>query len=223
MKIPNTKAWKKRKRFPRFDVVPKVKYTERLLRATYNKLARAKNFSLRNFNYDIYKVKRGWKYKIDMMHLAIDLVNANINPIMFMKIMSRFGRYKSTLFMPTPTWLSNPAQLKRFEWFYRSEKKSYPLRLEFKKAMSGWSDLDVYSSVRDSARMVKQVMDAKSWSADTAVMVLWPDLSPWFLEAYARRSGAFADFFKVNAFTRIHRHVRDIARQALRRSGVDPR
>src|SRR5579885_3619217 len=96
----------KRKRFPRLVLDSKSLTADRILRLTFNKMAKSKNINLRHFSYDVYKTKQGWRAKLAFMFLGEKLVKSNIDPALYIKVMCRYGKYKSARFMPHPTWFA---------------------------------------------------------------------------------------------------------------------
>lgn len=206
------------KRFPRFEISGKVRWCERILHVTYNKTAKGKFFKLRNFNYDIYKTKQGWIAKLRFIQLAEKLLAQNIDPALYIKVMARFGPFKNLRYMPHPTWLAKDKNIKKFKWFYRTERKSYPLKLDWKKALDGWSDLDIYAAIRDSAMMLNLAVEKTGVGIEEAFMMLRKDISPWFLAIHAQKASDWKDFLRCLEFFGHHAHVRHIAFKAYRKT-----
>lgn len=209
----------KRKRFPRLRLDSKALSAERILRLTYNKMRKSRNVSFYNFKYDVYSTKQGWRAKLAFMFLGEKLVKLNVDPALYIKVMCRYGKYKNSKYMPHPTWLQKDKTIKTFAWLYRKERKSYELKLDWKKALDGWSDLDIYSSIRDSAEMMNTAVDKMGIGRDEAFMMLRKELSPWFLAVHAmKNTNGWGDFRKCLYFLGRHGHVRHIAYKAYRKS-----
>jgi hypothetical protein len=208
------------KRFPRLEVSSKMKWVEGILHTTYNRTARGKNFKLRNFNYDIYNTKQGWRAQLRFLQLAEKLIAHNINPALYIKVMARFGPFKNLRYMPHPTWLAKDKNIRNFKWFYRTERKSYPLKLDWKKALDGWSDLDIYAAIRDSAEMLNFAVLKTGMGIEEAFMMLRKEISPWFLAVHVRKSSDWKDFLRCLEFFGRPRHggVRKIAYKAYQRT-----
>lgn len=226
-KIPreSSKRYAKMPRFPRLNFVDKkVQFVERMIHRQFLKTAKRKNFQLRNFDYDVYKGKSGWRAKYAFLTLAKKLIDKNIDPGFYIKIMSRFGKLKHARYMPNPVWLSKDKTLEQFEWFHRSERKCFPHHLDFKKAISGWSDLDIYAGIRDSAHMVRNVSEGNAVSIEQAFLLLLPELNPWFVEAYIATAKGFRDVRKIREFKLRNKapkqEIERIVRLALKNSGL---
>lgn len=197
-----------------------MRRVEGIIHAAFNKTARGKFFKLRNYNYDIYKTKQGWLAKLRFIQLAEKLLDQNIDPALYIKVMARFGPYKNLRYMPHPTWLAKDKNIKKFKWFYRTERKSYPLKLDWKKALDGWSDLDIYAAIRDSSEMLNLAVEKTGMGIEEAFMMLRKDISPWFLAIHVKKSGEWRDFLRcMDFFSRpIHTRVRKIAFKAYERT-----
>lgn len=208
-----------RKRFPRLQMDHKSASAERILRLTYNKMRKSRGIEFHSFNYDIYKTKQGWRAKLAFMFLGEKLVLQNIDPALYIKVMCRYGKYKNARFMPHPTWLGRDKTIKTFKWLYRKERKSYELHLDWKKALDGWSDLDIYSSIRDSASMMKAAVEKLGVRKNEALKMLQEELSPWYRAVYAMKNkNGWQDFRKCLYFLGRHKHVRHLAYKAFRKN-----
>lgn len=202
-------------RFPRLELDHKTKIVERILRITYNKMRKSKDTHFQAFNWDIYKTKQGWRAKLAFIFLAEKLIRKNIDPALYIKVMSRYGQYKTMKILPHPTWLRKSKTIEKFMWVYRKERKSYDLHLDWKKELNGWSDLDIYSAIRDSGGLVQQAMQGMKIGKDEAMMMLYKDLSPWYIAIHSLQSRDLRRCLKlINA----RQHVRHIAEKALKRS-----
>lgn len=209
----------KRKRFPRLVMDAKSVSAERILHITYNKMRKSRGIRFQNFKYDIYKTKQGWRAKLAFIFLGEKLILQNIDPALYIKVMCRYGKYKNSKYMPHPTWLRKDKTIKTFKWLYRKERKSYDLHLDWKKAIDGWSDLDIYSSIRDSAELLNTAVEKMQIGKEEAFMVLRKELSPWFMAVHALKDkDGWKDFRNCLTFLGRHGHVRHIAYKAYRKT-----
>lgn len=212
------KRKKKVRRFPRLpELQGKVRHAEKILRLVYNRLYASRRIRLNNFNYDVYRTNRqAGKDKIAFTDLAFKLVKRNIDAALYLKILCRYGKYKNSTYMPRPAWLVKDKTIEQFAWLYRKERKSYDLHLDFKKAISGWSDLDIYSSIRDSGEMFASA--TKQGLTETeALLAIRQELSPWFIAVHTLKTDSQKDFRKCLEFLRRHQPVRRLAFKAYKR------
>jgi len=207
------------RRFPRIFVPREFQYYLRILRLTYNRLALKRNPRLRYFTrFDVFHTKWGDRAKCHFIDLAMKLKDKNIDPALYLKIMCRYGRFKDSTWMPRPGWLAKSKTIKIFHWLYRKEVKTYDLRLQFKKEISGWSDLDIYSAVRDSSKMYRDATEKLGLHPDEASVLLKKDLSPWYLAISLLESKKEGRDFKLCLdVLRRDKHLRKLARKAYRR------
>jgi hypothetical protein len=207
------------KRFPRLKMDSKSLRAERIIRIAYNKIRRSKDLWAHQTGYDIYRTKQGWRAMFMFKLLGEKLIQQNIDPALYVKVMARYGKYKGSKYMPHPTWLAKDKTIEVFRWVYRKERRSYELHLDWKKELNGWSELDIYASIRDSGRMLRQVIEGRGLGENEAVMMLWEELSPWFIAAYALKNrNGWKDFRKCMQFLGKRAHVRHIAYKAFRKS-----
>jgi hypothetical protein len=180
---------------------------------------RREHFEGFGYDYDIYKTKQGWRAKLKFMLLAEKLVQQNIDPALYIKIMCRYGKFRSLKWMPHPTWLEKNKTIETFKWVYRSQKRSYGLHLDFKKAISGWSDIDIYNAIRDSAGMMRTAMETTGLSvAELMTTPLGVEMSPWFNAIHTLMSRECKDFKKCYRLLNRNRYARRTAQLAYRRS-----
>lgn len=211
---------RKKKRFPRLEIDKKSLHAERILHLTYNKMRKSRgSLKFHNFHYDVYETKRGWSAKLAFLFLAEKLVRLNIDPALYVKVMCRYGKFKDAKFLPSPVWLQKDKAIQIFAWVYRKERKSYELHLDWKKELDGWSDLDIYASIRDSAGLLRQATEGMKIGTDEAFMMLRKELSPWFLAVHALKDKeGWKDFRRCLEFLGKHSGVRHIAYRAYRKS-----
>jgi len=216
--------FKSKKRFPRLELDRATRIAEKIIRIAFNKMARSRNLRYRNFNYDVYKTKAGWKVKLKFILLAEKLIQQNIDPALYIKVMCRYGKFKNVEWMPHPTWFSKDSTIEKFLWVYRKERKHYILDIDWKKELDGWSDLDIYSSIRDSGGIIKRVVEGQKIKTDEAIYAFAKELSPWFLAVYSKKHKKsfwnrwFEDYCKCSRFLNRHRHIWHVAKKALKRS-----
>jgi len=211
---------RRNKRFPRLDLDSKVFSIERILRLTYNKMRKSRgSLKFHNFHYDVYATKRGWKAKLSFLFLGEKLIQKNIDPSLYIKVMCRYGKFKEASFLPSPVWLMKDSTIEKFMWVYRRERRSYVLRTDWKKELDGWSDLDIYSSIRASTGMVEQAMNGQGWKAEETIRMLWEELSPWFIAVHALKNPkTWKAFRRCLEILGKHGHARHIAYKAYRKS-----
>jgi len=206
------------RRFPRLDVPQELNHYMRIIRTTYNMLATRKDPQKRRFGYDIYKTKLAGRASIAFLDLARQLKDYNIDPSLYLKIMSRYGRFKNATYMPRPTVLAKKSWIENFKWVYRREKKHYDLKLDFKREISGWSVFDVYASIRDSASMLKDAIEKVGLHPDQAIVMLKKDLSPWFMATSLLVADDRKDFLLCLDLLRKDRRLKKLAIKAYKKS-----
>lgn len=166
-----------------------ITLAENILRVTYNREAETRSMGKRNINFDVYKTKTGDSAKIAFQKLAVRLLRrkVKINPAVYVKVMSKYGKFESASFMPPPGWLAKRSTVSIFsEWLYKRRRNYYELESDWKASIASWSDKEILGAVEDSLLMVKQVMEGQSMPFAVAVHSLWPELTPWFRAAYVR-------------------------------------
>lgn len=211
------KSKKSPRRFPRLDIPKEAVQYERILRTTYNSLAKRKNPRIRFFNekFDVYGIRFGGRNRIAFIDLALKLKDVNIDPALYLKIMSRYGKFVDIKWMPSPIWLSKDDTIEKFHWVYRKERKTYGLKLQFKKEISGWSDLDIYTAIRDSSKMYCDATEGLGINPDEAAMLLKKELSPWWRATSLLMSDDRKDFLICLDFLRKNRKLRHMAYKAF--------
>jgi len=209
---------KKPRRFPRLDVPLELRHYERILRSVYNELAIRRDKRKMFFQFDVYRTKRAGRAAIAFLDLAKLLKNHNIDPGLYLKIMCRYGKYKESTWMPSPVWLAKKSTLENFKWVYRREERSYPLHLQFKKEISGWSIFDIYASVRDSASMYRDAVEKVGLHPDMATVMLKKDLSPWFMATSLLISKDSKDFLECLDLLRKNKKLKKLVFKAYKKS-----
>lgn len=205
------------RRFVRLDIPKELRHYERILRHTYNILATKRDRKKQFYRYDIYKTKQASRAAIKFLELAKELKNHNIDPALYLKIMSRYGRYREARWMPSPTWLARKKSVEDFKWVIRKERRSYDLRLDYKHEIDGWSVFDIYAAIRDSSSMFRDAVDKAGLHPDQATVMLKKDLSPWFMATSLLVSKDGKDFLRCLDLLRRDKHLKKQAIKALNR------
>lgn len=183
---------------------------------TYNLLMRRKRRYL--WNYDVFITpKLCGRNLIAFVDLASLLIDSGVDPSLYLKIMSRYGRFRDAPYLPPPVWLSQKPTVKKFKEIYRRQRRKYSLRLQFKKDISGWSDLDIYSSIRDSSKMFRDATEKLGMHPDQAMMMLRKDLSPWYMAISLLRSQDRKDFIQCLDLLRRDKRLQKLAVKAFER------
>lgn len=204
------------RRFPRILVPDRLKARLRILRLTYNLLMKRKRRYL--WHYDVFTTpKLAGRNLIAFVDLAAILREGNIDPSLYLKIMCRYGRFKDAPYLPSPVWLSKRPTVEKFRWIYRRQRRSYGLHLQFKKEISGWSDLDIYASIRDSSNMFRDATEKLGLAPDEATVLLRKDLSPWYLAVSLLRAPDRKDFIQCLDLLRRDKQLQRLAFKAFDR------
>jgi hypothetical protein len=190
-------------RFPRMKgITPKVRLIERLLHQTYNTLAKGRNAHLRGnlsrnparmHHYDLYRTKQGKRAPFNFLVLGIELADRNIDPSLYLKVMSQYGQWSRSRYLPHPTWLASDKALEIFEWKYQRERKKYELESDWKRALRGHHEEDIVKAVYSSANMIQLAMETFQMGEAETVLMLKDELSPWFLAGYLPARKEYAE------------------------------
>lgn len=175
------------KRWPRIaGITPKVRLTERMLWLTYNAMAKRRTPNSRGqyFKYDLYKTKKGVRASFNFLLLAKQLVKREIDPALYLKVMGQYGPYLRATYMPHPTWLSSKAALKIYKWKLKSERRKYEREQDWRRALAGSRESDIWKQVRHCRRQVEMAAKTFNLAEDTAVIMLREELSPWYIATH---------------------------------------
>ena len=98
------------------------KIAEVVLRKCYNELWARRNPSYTW--YDVYRVD-SFKAKHWFKILAQRLVDRDIDPKLYLLVLSNYGKLKDSKYLPKPVFLAGDDALKIFSWLYRKEQRKY--------------------------------------------------------------------------------------------------
>lgn len=178
----------KKQRFPRIRITSEIRLVERILHHTYNKLARARDINkagYRNYQYDIYKTKFGSRAPIIFLMLAQTLVEKDIDPAIYIKVLSQYGKYGRSNYMPHPTWLGSQKALEVFSWMYKDRKKRYERKKDWRKFLDdrNLSAKHIRKEIRAEARRIKEIRRAHRVDFLPAILMIFTELNSWYLGA----------------------------------------
>ena len=175
-----------RLRFPRMEgITPRVRQYEQLLHHSYNRIATYRNPGLRTWgSYDIYKAKRGERAPFFFMVLAQELVEKKIDPSLYLKVMSRYGQFENTKYLPPPAWLADENTIKNYEWLKAKQENQYERKADWKKMIKGFREKDVFQAIRSSTKFIQHAQSNFQLSEFQAISQMLDEMSPWFLAAY---------------------------------------
>lgn len=175
------------KRYPRLQgVTSKAKLFQKILHRTYNNLSQKRKFGKRMIQYDIYKTKQGRNASIQFLMLAIDLtrIRPKVDPKEYLTVMSQYGVYANSKFMPHPSWLASEEAIKIYAWKLISERNKWERDDDWKKSKEGWSERDIFKTIKNSSEFLLKAAELRGISEMDAMSLLLGDLNPWFLATY---------------------------------------
>ncbi len=213
-KIPRTA-----KRFPRLGKLhPAVSLAIKILHITYNKLAVSRSSEKHvGYRYDIYTKKGCWNAKFQFMLLAEKLLHRNIDPALYLKVMSSYGMFRDSKYMPHPTWFAKDKTLETFLWKHRRERNKYELDSDWQKAMRGFVEDDVIHAVASSCAMFEQAKQS-GMDSEQAFAMLHKELSPYFVSLYFLRKWGRRELLHCMHYWRKHRDAWRQVRKAFKRA-----
>lgn len=155
-----------------------------ILDATYNKLANQRQ-GFRRFRYNLYKTKTGEAAKIFFPVLADRLIQEQVDPALFVKVMAKYGMYEKSKYMPHPKFLASNKGFDVFQWMMRVEREKYPRPKDWKNHLNSTSRFvssdGIYEKVMDSVEVVRETQERFDCSIGEATLICLDRLSPWFL------------------------------------------
>jgi hypothetical protein len=188
------KASARKLRFPRLYLTAEMVIAERILHHTYNKLSEARSSS-KSYGvrwYDIYKTKNGLMAPVKFMMLAQDLTLRRIDPAVYLRIMSQYGVYQNTTFLPHPSWLASRKALKVYKWLRKRTLAKYQNEYEAKQNLDPKKSDQIKMAMESSASMVGDVKKTFHLKLYEAMIFLHNEISPWywatFISLLKRRS-----------------------------------
>jgi hypothetical protein len=178
----------KKQRFPRIRITSEIRLVERILHHTYNKLAGAKDINkagYHKYQYDIYKTKFGRRAPVIFLMLAQTLVEEGIDPAVYIKVLSRYGRFGHSNYMPHPTWLGSKKALEVFSWMYQSRKKRYEREKDWRNYLDdrNLSAKHIRKEIRYEARRIKHIRRTHRLDLLPAILMILFELNSWYLGA----------------------------------------
>lgn len=178
-------------RFPRLRINQEIRLNERILLATYNSLVR-RRASVSNrwarTKYDVCKMGQ-WK-KTAPTHflvLASLLSREGIDPALFLKVLSQYGKFRHSKYLPPPKWLLTDDALEKYRWLLYRDRETYPVKKDWKSYLNGKPSEGtalneaVLSSIRQSASIVEGTIKTFQVKLLSAVFAHLDHLSPWYL------------------------------------------
>lgn len=171
----------KKHRFPRLKINQEISVSEKLLRHTYNYIIRSRNKHW-NRTYDIYKtLKFGNFARNNFLVLSTILQEKQIDPAIYVKVLSRYGRFENSKYLPPPSWLASSKGLETFEWLKKKQRNHYELKADWKRSFIDTSEEEILEGVKSSTKMVVGIKKDLSLLTSEAIVFLWSELSPYFL------------------------------------------
>jgi hypothetical protein len=170
-------------RFPRLKVNSVVKITARILHCVYNNLLVKRGLGSRRF-VDVAKTQRGKYADLHFLLLAQQLIEKKIEPTLYLKVMSKYGRFASTRYLPPTRFLASERALGIFEWLLKKEMRHHISPEGWKEHGLGTTKIDekaILEGVDMSRKHVKTVQKATGLSFNDIVLTQQVYLSPWYL------------------------------------------
>jgi hypothetical protein len=173
----------KKTRFPRLPTpAGELSQIERILWITYNKIWQSKSYSQNARGFDVYK--KNPDAKRCFIILADTLHKEHIDPSLYLKVMSKYGKYEHSHWMPHPSWLMKLETLKTFDWVLEKQKARYPRHEDWIRHLNdpgreNYRHID--AGIKDSWRQVHEMMKLHDIGIAAASVLLIDSLSPWFL------------------------------------------
>lgn len=178
----------KARRFPRFRLTAAEKITAKILHRVYNTLSikrKPELYAVRSF--DILKTKRGKFAAQSFLVLAKELCFKKIEPTLYLKVMSEYGYFKQTKYLPPPTFLASEKAMEIFGWLEKKQRKHYTTEDEWKKGLgtNKVNEKRVLDGVINSRDHVAQIQEVTGLSINDIIFAQHRFLSPWYMALYS--------------------------------------
>ena len=161
-----------------------VSNTESILRITWNALTKQKSFSKSSYNYDVYQTKRGDEVRKQFIVLAGLLVERNIDPSTYLKILSSYGGFGTHRRMPPPSWLIKDKAFEVFEWLSKKEKSKYPKEEDWEGRLHVNGNQTSLETICKEVKTSCALLVAFNMAdVETSIFSNYKGLSLWFLAA----------------------------------------
>jgi len=168
-------------RFPRLNLTQFDILAAKIIHRTYNEIVRER---MHYEGYDIYRTRIGISAPAKFAILGQMLVKKKINPDIYIKVMSRYGKFRDTKYLPHPIQLCSEKAFLAFQWLHKKERKKYEFEEDWKKAIRAGNDEDIYEALKKSSLMVQDVRKNFNLRIAEAVMFLKAEISPWYWAWY---------------------------------------
>lgn len=203
-------------RFPRWELTKEEKLVWELLRYKYNQLARRRDVRKGN-RWDIYAMKVGLRAKYAFLLLTPHLVEQDIDPGLFIKVMCQYGHFKRSTTMPHPIFLASPKAMEVFTWLVKKDRELYGLKTEWDQNLEGrLTRGQTYAAVKSGARIFKEARKQLGVNSSQTFLAIFKDLSPAFVAAYLRESKAWRPVLECLTVYRKKKELWISARRAIR-------
>jgi hypothetical protein len=209
---------RKIKRFPRYHFSSRDRMAEKIIRLTFNSMAKARNIDRRIYHIDVYETKRGRDAQLTFLLLGQKLNKAGIDPALFIKVCGKYGAYKHARYMPHPNFFLGDKAWEVFQWRVKSEQRKYPKREDLLQSQGLKNDQDVLDAVRDSARIFSE--SRSSHHPDVVLAAIKPELSNWFVAAFLLSRKGWVPVRECMKYFTDNKILRREAREILKHSGV---
>lgn len=206
-------------RFPRWNLTKEEKLVWALLRVTFNRMAMLRSVSKREMKggWDVYNTKIGLRAKYAFLMLTPQLIEREIDPSLYIKVMCKYGQFKRSQTMPHPIFLASQKALDIFAWKVKSERKTYGLKEEWKKSLEGeLTSGEIYAAVKSGARIFKEARRQLGVTSSQTFLAIFKDLSPAFTAAYVKESKSWKPLLYYLRLYRSDRKLRIAAKRAIR-------
>jgi hypothetical protein len=125
---------KKKYYFPRLERDGRVQAIAQILRVTYNHIVRERNLKLAKRGrgllqgYDIRKFDplAEWNF----YKLAVRLNEQGVDPALYIKVLSNYGRFRHTRYLPRPAFFCGQKGMDIYKWLMPKIRDQFPGQLE---------------------------------------------------------------------------------------------
>lgn len=210
---------KKVRRFPRYLFNSRDKLAEKIIRLTFNSMAKERNIDRRIHNIDVYKTNRGKNAKLTFLLLGQKLNKAGIDPALFIKVCGKYGAFKHARYMPHPNFFLGDKAWEVFQWRVKSEQKKYPKREDLLKSQGMKRDQDILEAVEDSTKVFSSAAKG-GHHPDVVMAAIKPELNNWFVAAYLLHRKGWSSVRECMTYFRKNKLLKVEAGEILRHSGV---
>jgi hypothetical protein len=171
-----------RPRFPRLKVNSAVKITARILHCIYNNLGAKRILADPKF-FDIAKTRRGKYANLHFLLLATELIERKIEPVLYLKVMSKYGRYADAKYLPATKFLASEKALDIFDWLLKKEMRHHISADGWKDSLGSFKidEKKILEGVDMSRKHVETVKKATGLRFEDIILTQQLFLSPWYL------------------------------------------